>query len=217
MRARAPPTPRPPRPQQPIPRQAVQHTLPAMPPRGPTSPDTTDIQEARRPAQPRPAPARRIRSTSGATSGIQRALPTTTKQTGGLSRVYERAKPATTATATLITTTNGTSTPARAQTQRRSTPGVAVARPARPRPRRVDRAAGALRAGPRVGTQAAALPACFTNPGGSPATPANRSCASHAIGPGHANSSRPSRACRRSRPRPADPRRPPPPIPENYS
>ena len=39
-----------------------------------------------------------------------------TKQTGGLSRVHERAKPAN----AHVTTTNGTITPARAQTQRRS-------------------------------------------------------------------------------------------------
>src|SRR5579862_4967956 len=50
----------------------------------------------------------------------KRALPTTTKQTGGLSRVQKRQKPANPAE-TMITTTNGTSTTARAQTQRRST------------------------------------------------------------------------------------------------
>jgi hypothetical protein len=51
----------------------------------------------------------------------KRALPTTTKLTGGLSRVQKRQKPAN--AADTITTTNGTSTPVRAQTQRRSTTG----------------------------------------------------------------------------------------------
>ena len=95
VRARAPPTPRPPRPQQPIPRQATQHPLPAMPPTAPTPRDTTDTQEARRPAQPRPAPARRIRSTSGATSGIQRALPTTpSRREGSRASTNARSLPA---------------------------------------------------------------------------------------------------------------------------
>ena len=55
----------------------------------------------------------------GATSGIRRALPTATKQTGGLSRVQKRAKPAN--SASTITTINSTSSLARAQTQQRST------------------------------------------------------------------------------------------------
>ena len=96
MRARAAPAPRPPRPQQPIPDRAAQHPLPSRAPTAPTPPDTTDNPAARRPAQPRPAPARRIRSTSGATSGIQRALPTNGQADGralARSRTHEACQP----------------------------------------------------------------------------------------------------------------------------
>jgi len=87
-------------------------------PMAPTPPDTTDSPTARQPGQPRPAPARRIRSTSGATSGIQRALPEPPSSREG-SRAFTNARePANT-----VTTTNGTITPAGDQTQRRSTVG----------------------------------------------------------------------------------------------
>src|SRR5450755_3752541 len=49
--------------------------------------------------------------------------------------------------------------------------------------------------------------ACYTNQGGSPATPAKRSCGSHATGPGQGSSPPRSIACKRSHPQPADPRR----------
>ena len=51
-------------------------SAPAPTPTAPTPPDTTDTPTAPQPAQPRPSPPRRLRSSSGATSGIQRALPT---------------------------------------------------------------------------------------------------------------------------------------------
>ena len=51
--------------------------------------------------------------------------------------------------------------------------------------------------------------ASFTSPGGSPATPAKRSCASRATGPSPVSSPPPSRVCRRCPPPRARRRRPP--------
>jgi hypothetical protein len=48
---------------------------PGRDPTGPAPPDTTDPTTPRPQAHSRPAPARRLRSTSGATSGIQKSPP----------------------------------------------------------------------------------------------------------------------------------------------
>ena len=87
----------------------------------------------------------------------------------------------------------------------RSQPGMAVARSARPRPDRLDQPSYASPSDARAGSSNGCATACFTNQVGSPATPARRSCASHATGPGQASSPPRSHAygrCRHSSPDP---------------
>jgi hypothetical protein len=94
-----PPTRKPPRPQPPPTRRTHQRPAPQLS-LDPLLPGAYDQHRV-------PPPASR------------RALPTATKQTGGLSRLQNAPKPANSTNA--ITTTNSTSSPARAQTQQRST------------------------------------------------------------------------------------------------
>ena len=80
-----------------------------------------------------------------------------------------------------------------------------MARSARPRPRRMDPAAPPRRRGPRVGAQKIALPAAApVRADRPPCPPHDRSCGSHATGPGQGSSPPHSHACKRSQPRQAD-------------